>query len=444
MKRIRQIPTILAFLILGGGVAVGVFLIKNTPKFFIRANPEIIPKKIKITNVSDKSFVVSWITEGEAYCFLQYGAEKELSFNSADDRDQISGQKGKFFTHYVTVKNLNPSTNYFFKINCEGRFFDNNGQPYQVKTGPVIQEPEPPNDVAYGKILKQDGSPASGVIIYLSLANAAPLSSLTTASGSWAIPLNLARLPDLSSWARYDKEASVEEILVEAGPEGGATAIGVTKNDNPLPTIILGQNFDFRRTSTQAESTPPPASPTPFSRFSVGETPPVVDLKIINPLPGEEINTLRPEILGTGPAGEVATIVIESPEVIRGEITINNDGSWSWVPPTNLSPGSHTVTVTLANGKKVSHSFTVVAAGTQDLPSFTASPSATLIPTPSPTATPTPSFTPTPTPPTRVSQPSTESGLPRPGVLTPTFLFIIMGSSLVILGLLTNILFRKI
>jgi uncharacterized protein YxeA len=451
MKKEKRIPTIVAFLILILGIVGGVFLIRNASSWFIGANPEITPKEVKITNITENSFTVSWVTDSQTLGFVKYGTDKEIPFTAQDDRDQLSGNQGNFFTHHVTLKGLTPSTNYFFKINSGGKLFDNNGQLYEVKTAPSLQGSVRESDVAYGTILKQDGSPAEGVIVYLTLANASPLSTLTRSSGNWMIPLNLARSIDLSSWAAYDKEASVEEIFVQGGPAGTATAISVTKNDNPLPPITLGGNFDFRQAPPSPEPTSSFSSSTSTSGFSLGNFPtPTPVLKIINPSQGEEVSTPKPEIFGTGPGGETLTIIVESPETIQGKVVISQDGSWRWTPQTNLSPGPHTVTVRLPNGQQVSHSFVVLAAGDENTPSFTASPSATLAPTPTLTPTPVPTRTPTPTPtltPTpviRSSLPSTEGGIPQSGELTPTFLFFTMGLSLIFLGILGRFLWKKI
>lgn len=422
MRKIRRIPTILGILIILAGVVAGVLLIKEGSGWFTRAQPEIVPKQVKITNIMDNSFTVSWITDSQTNGFLQYGTEGDLSYNAPDDRDQLSGSQGNFLIHHVMVKNLSPATTYFFKIN-------NSGQPYQVTTASTTADPAPPNDVAYGTVVNQNGSPVEGAIVYLSLTNVAPLSALTKASGSWVIPLNLARSTDLTTWAFYDREASTEEIFVQGGLLGTATAVATTKYDSPLPTITLGQSFDFRKAPLLPTPTFSQALPSP-SKFSL--------VTIINPSQGEEVNTPKPEILGTGPAGKALTIIVNSPETFTTQVTINEDGTWSWTPPADLPPGEHTVTVSLTDGQRITRSFVILAAGSSGLPSFTATPSATA----TPTATQTP--TPTSTPAARVSLPSTEGGVPQPGYLTPTFLFSIMGVVLMILGILSNILMRKV
>jgi len=458
MKKIKQLPTALGLFILLAGLAAGILLIRQNTSQFLRANPESTPKQVKITNITDRGFTVSWITDKPTNGFVKYNSNKELTLVARDDRDEISNQTGEFATHHVTLKGLKPNTTYFFKIVSGKKNFDNNGQNYSVKTGSAIQAPPPENDVAYGTITKADGSPAQGVIVYLSLSNAIPQSTLTKASGSWVIPLNLARATSLTTYAPYDRTASIEEIFVQGGSEGTATAVAVTKDDSPMPTITLGQTFDFR--TPQQLITPTPAGnpqPTiPPTRFDVSQpaTPTAnKPLTITNPNEGESVTANKPSFFGTGPAGKHLTITIHSSQALNGEVVINQDGSWTWTPPVDLSPGQHTVTITLPNGASISRLFTVLAAGEDSLPSFTATASATptlsFTPTETPTPTPTISLNPTPTsiptatPAGRVSLPSTESGTPTTGTLTPTILFSIMGIVLISMGLFYNLFCSK-
>lgn len=451
MKKIKSLPTILGLLILFAGVTAGVILISQGTSRFLRASPEITPKQVKITNISENSFTVSWITDTQTAGFVKYGSDKELPFIAKDERDEDTEESGNFLTHHVTLKELKSATVYYFKIFSGGKAFDNNGQEYQANTAPKTEELLPKNDVAYGNIIKPDGSPAEEVIVYLSLANTTPQSTLTKPSGNWVIPLNVIRSDNLTGYATYDQEASIEEIFVQGANSGTATGVAVTKNDSPMPIITLGQNFDFRKsylaqTKTPDESdqiTPSPGklpfeattSPTPATEKA---------LEIINPEQAEELNTLEPEFLGTGPAGETLAIEVNSPQSFSDEITIGDDGNWSWNPPNSLSPGEHTITVTLADGRSFSRLFTVLAAEGSDLPSFTATPSATI--TPSPTTTPSLTVTPTPTTTaaaTPTTMPSTESGIPESGFFTPTFLFSIMGMILISAGLLFNVFLKN-
>ncbi len=446
MKKIRRLPTIVGLLLVLAAIAGGVVLIRKGPSLFLRAAPELTPTQIKITNVNDASFTISWITDEATSGFIKYGLDKNPNFTAADDRDQLSGDTKSFLTHHVTVKNLKPSTTYFFKIGSGSKIFDNNGQAYQIKTASIISSSPPHNDVAYGTVVDQNNNPVEGAIVYLSLANANPASSLTKSSGSWVIPLNLIRSADLSAYATYDKDASIEEIFIQASTTGTATVVATTKNDSPMPKITLGQNFDFREIAEEKSIIPekeqeaqPEATPT--SKFSLEEATPSATpsgkLTIINPEEQEEINTQKPQFLGTGPVGKTLTITVESPATYSGVISTDQTGNWKWTPPENLEPGEHTVTVgyTDDDGKeqKVSKTFLVLAADSSSMPAMTASPSGETSPSAeaSPTATPTISSTDS----GRTSIPSTEGGIPTSGYLTPTFLIFIMGISFIFMGL---------
>ncbi len=446
----KRIPTILAIFFLVIGIFSGVFLIKNNQVFLLRASPEITPNQVKITNISSSSFTVSWITDKETSGFVQFGETPSLGQTFADDRDQVSGSTGNFQTHHVTLKNLKPKTIYFFKISSGGKIFDNSGKPYEVTTAPVIPGTPPPSDVVSGIILKQDGTPAEGVIVYLSLTNTTPQSTLVRSSGSFVIPLNTALSSNLSNYATYDKEAQILEIFVQGASLGASTIITTTKNDNPIPEITLGRNYDFRQTSSlqSNEKTPllPTSTPsqsenqaTPSSKFPFEEIPISTggaspnQITIISPEQNEKVATSRPEIIGSGPANQTLQITIESP-IYTGTVKTNKNGEWNFIPPEDLAPGTHTIKVSYG-GKTISRTFTVLAAGENTLPAFTASPSATLTPTPTLTLTPTPVATSSPTPSPRTSRPSTESGIPTSGYLTPTFLLFTMGIVLLFGGL---------
>lgn len=466
MKKIRRLPTILGLLVLFLAIMGGIILIQQGSSFLLRASPEIIPQQVKMTNITDNGFAISWITDDQTPGFVKYGPDVNLAAVSTDDRDQLSGKTGSFFTHHVTLKNLNPATNYYFKIGSGKKLFDNNGQPYQLKTAPALQIASPSNDVAYGIVVDENDLPAQGIIVYLSLANAAPLSTLTKSSGNWAIPLNLARSSDLSSYAPYDQEASVEEIFAQGGSAGTATVIATTKYDSPLSKITLGQSFDFRKTAEAGfEASEKPESPaetqagSKFDPQMTAASPPASEpakLEIINPEPNETVNTSQPEIIGRGPINADLSIILESPASYSDTVQIDSQGNWHWSPPAALEAGEHTITVSYF-GQKISRTFIVLAAETSDLPALTASPSGTITPSPSPSPTsspavspspsPSPTVSPTispdasPTPTGKVSPPSTEEAMPTPGYLTPTFLVFIIGTAFIFLGWLARLFF---
>lgn len=420
-----QLPTILGLLFLLVSLFAGVMMVKSNQVFFLRANPDIIPREVKIANITDTSFVVSWITSGKTNGFVQIQAAEERVF--ADDRDQLSGQIGQFTTHYVTVKNLSPLQKYFFKLGSGGKMFDDEGKPFEVTTGSVVSQLSSLADPAYGRVETVDGKPAEGAIVYLSLPNVTSQSALVKASGNWLIALSSARNADLSGYASYDQQISVEEVFVQGGNLGNIAASFTTETDSPAPTLILGKSLDL----TIPVSTPSPISSTSGFLLEITPSPvamshPEMELQISYPSEGEFVSTQRPEFSGQAPQNSVLTIILNS-QGYFGQVASDEEGNWSWSPPENLEPGEHQLLIRYQDeqgqAKTVEHRFTVLAAGDSDLPSFTSTPSATPLPSATPTL------------PSRTTLPSTDSGIPRPGVLTPTFLISMMGIGMFVLGI---------
>jgi hypothetical protein len=402
-----------------------------------------MPQQLKITNVGSASFVVSWTTAEKITSTVSVGETKEAGEIRKDFRDLNSPTLTASAVHFVLIDNLKPQTKYFFKIICGGKSYDDSGKPFEVFTAP--NKVHPSNDLAFGKILTPAGQPAAGVIVYLSLANTFPQAALTDNDGNWVIVLSTARTPDLQDYSQYDRSAQIEEIFVR-GEEETATATVSSGNDSPVPDIILGQNYDFL-------SQMPLLSPTPTGIVGRGGLPatslvstPSADLElaITSPAENEEISTGLPEFFGTGPREQKLQITVESSQKISGQALVDQNGGWAWSPQIPLSPGEHQITVSYVDAQgiaqKLSRSFTVLAAGEDSLPSFTATPSGqTTTPTATPTTKPkiSPTVTPKPTAtlhPTEITLPSTESSAPSSGNLLPTKIFLGVGAATILIG----------
>ncbi len=406
-KRELTIPTILGILFSVVGMGMGVWFLRIPIKNAVFASSEEIPNQVQISNISDTGFVVSWLTDKAATGFIQYGQSTNPDLVIADDRDQERGTVDNYFTHFVTLRGLKPSTVYNFRIGSAKKLYDQQGAPYQITTGLSLGSP-PAADVAYGQVLTGSGEPADGAIVYLTLAGAVPQASLIKSSGSWVIPLSTARSIDLTSFVAYDPKTSQIQIQVQAGPLGQASVVTTTDQDSPVPAISLGQNINLLATQSQ-----PSEAPT-SSRFSSSS------LTIISPQTGEKVNSAQPEIIGRGPVDSEVTITIHSQTAITNTVQTDANGQFSYSVPKNLPPGEHTITVSaIVNGvaQKVQRSFTVLAAGTSQIPAYSATPSATIKP--------------------RVAMPATESGVPTSGNLTPTLVLLILGTALIISGIVT-------
>lgn len=247
----RRIPTILGLLVLIGGVIAGVILVGQRQGFSLRAGPTSTPRQVRITNINDTSFTVSWITDTSVSGFVRFGTGAgDLDSTFGDDRDQISGQTGLYTTHQVTVKDLRANTDYFFKIGAGSQLYDNDGDAWEVTTAPTVARPAA--DPISGKVLLASGQPASGVLVYIEVEGGSPISTQTKASGVWNLSLSQMRVTTLESFLTYDKETVRISIFAQGGDLGSATAIVTGANKNPVPDITLGETLDFQTDITAA------------------------------------------------------------------------------------------------------------------------------------------------------------------------------------------------
>jgi hypothetical protein len=431
-----RIPTIAGVLVLVIGLAAGVYLVQSRQVFKLGASPEFNPKNVRVTNITDSSFNVSWTTNKATEGFIKWGgSEKSLS---GVETDEI---KGDSFTHYVTVQDLSVSTEYFFIINSGGTEFNNNGIAWSTKTGPSIPAGSLRSlSPISGRVLDTQGKAVRDALVYVNIAGGAPLSTTTSGNGRWVLPISVARTQDLSSFLEIDESSTLVEVSVQAGSLGIANAQVYPTSARPVPEISLGQVHDFRNL--------PPSEPGEIPESSIGLpdtediATPVEDVSLDSVEEGEVVTTDKPEFFGEGPPGTTIKITIES-EVVKDEIKVNVLGNWKWSPPENLEEGVHKITISWndANGilRTISRTFIVSA---QEGPAFESTPSGTT-PTPTPTSTPTPSPTPsasptstptlTPSPtPISTSTPSptrtpTATPLPDAGSLTPTVILLTIG-----------------
>ena len=443
MIKRNKIPTLIGIVILLVGTFAGVFFLKTTQIFKIGADATSMPKDVRVSNLSASTATISWITEGQTSNFITYGETSNLNtvINESENNQ-------KYLTHSVTVTGLNPSTTYFYKINSEGVNYDNNGVPWQLTTGPVVTGNQV-NIPISGSVITASGQPSARTLVYITI-NGYVLSTITSSAGTFVLQLGPTLTPNLSSYAAIDPAQTLLEISVKA--EGGATSTAkiFPQSANPIPTLVLGQDQDYRNLPANESGDNPsadlslPESSTSESKFNItGETPPAASTTVILESldPGETITSSKPQFFGKGPGGEPITIVVHSQQVVTGNVTIPSGGSWSWSPTTPLEEGPHSITISWIDASGITRSLTrnfVVQAG--EAPAFVASPSGST-PTPTPTVTPIPSATPkatlvaTPTPKaiaaTPLSTPSAET-LPITGSLTATLLFFMMGVAIIV------------
>lgn len=435
----KRIPTILGLLLLIGGIFGAYYYFQNNRS---TVSAELTPEKVRITNIADNKFSVSWTSSVATTGSIEYGKVGEkLTNKKTDDRDSGTTQ-GSYTTHHVTIEGLQPSTQYAFRILSGEKSvrFDNGGSPYTTATGPVVGE-TPTSQNFYGNVELASKQPASGAIVYVTLPGGATASSLVTESGNYAITLSTMRASDLRSYVKYDPTATIVSVTVESGKQQSIASVTLA-NSAPVPTITLGQNAEFLtvpETPAIAEVVPEasgeaaPQTPSIFNVEPLAETPDVNavtngSVTILNPKEsGETLATLRPEFRGTGPKGTTLSIALTGQKAVSDTLQVAADGTWSWAPVIDLKVGKQKVSVsyvdTSGSTQKVERDFTISTAKVGIDPAFVSSPSAS---TASKTAT--PSATP------RNAMPDTSDGTPVTGVIENTLLTAGLGIIIMVVG----------
>ncbi|MBI5355995.1 hypothetical protein HZB78_00075 [Candidatus Collierbacteria bacterium] len=457
MQKYHKIPTLLGIFVLTAGLIGGILLINARQQIVTKAAASPTPQNVALSNLTDKSFTVSWTTAVPATGFIKLTGAGKPERTILDDRDKDAGSQNKWTVHYVTADSLQASENYKFVIGGDNSQFDQNGSPFLAKTVPVLSS-APQSDIASGAILTGGGQAAEGVIVYAQLPNGQLASALSSSGGRWAIPLSVIRTENGDSWLNFDLNATVYAVKADGGPEGTADAILTTAIDKPAPPISLGNSYDFRKSKEPASgntakqsvsSGSPDAGPSGASSlFDFSSLGPVIPLNegvtLDNPKKeGEAIYTDKPEFFGSGPAGSSVEIKIESTNPITGETEVDKNGKWSFPATSNLDDGKHTITLkwtdTAGIVQTLKRSFVVNAAAGQ--PAFVSTPSAT--PTSKPKK-PTPTVSkikPTVSP--KKSMPSTASGTPKSGNLTPSLAIFMVGLGLLAIGIFSTVKSNK-
>lgn len=482
----RRIPTIAGLIVLVVALMGGIVLVgSDTAQVFSpRATPQTTPKEIKVTNVTDDSFTVSFVTDDATAGFIKYGTEDgKLNSQISDDRDQLSGTIGEYKLHHVTVRGLTANTSYYYVLGTGSRStFDNNGSAFTLKTAQKAGVPSAAKTI-YGSIVTAAGGPADGAVVYISAPGMGEMSALVKSSGSFAAPLSNARTSDGAAYANLTEDTTLN--LVAKGSDGSVSNISVPLSQaQPVATITLGQN-------AVAESTEPATiaeiqvSPSPAASASttlnenstatnsststtgalgglIDTTTPaasdstVLDLSKVSEADKPVLTTSQPTIRGVAAPNVVVNITVNSETQITQQLTTNANGEFELdieALKKELEPGEHTVTYsyTDATGNLVEKTVNfTVEARTSTTSNLLAQ--ASTSPSPSPygsgnpfpiggatqsASTSTSSATATDSAKggaTRSAMPSTSSGIPVSGSTSTTWALVIGGLFFIIAG----------
>lgn len=418
----KKIPTLLGLFLITLTVLGTALLVKQQTFFTQEASGSTQPIDVRITNVTNSSFSVSYLTGSSLAGSINLVPGDSGNKTILDDNDKGGFKEHK--VHAFTVKNLSPLTKYSFSILSGQDTYLNNGAYYQVKTGPLIKD-NPPSGFLVGKLVTAEGVPPKEGLVYITLDGANTLSGTVKSDGSYTLSFENLRTDDLGSFFKFSN-TSVIKILAVSDEGSSKINIGAKEIVN-VPTIILSKNYDFLTSETKTATSSAKVSQLP----KINNSKNVVVPKIISPSDKQMISDSEPLFKGVGQPGDKIKILIQSNNEIQGAIVVDANGNWTFKPSIPLSPGEHTITITAKDSlgilRTISQTFTVQTAEA-------AGASATPTPKPTPTPTPNPSPSPITIPASTASPAATIEPTPVP-TLPPT------GSSEISTGIMGIALF---
>ncbi|MEW6096456.1 MAG: T9SS type A sorting domain-containing protein [bacterium] len=199
------------------------------------------PNNVKITNVTQNQFTISWITDVDEIGYIMWGTDtNSLNERALDDRDKDNGTPTiKDDTHYVTAThNIKATTIYYYKIVSGTQIYDAIGT---LTTGADISGS--PGSSTFGYVYKWGPAPATGTIVYLNLESGSDTSALRSvlilSEGFWVESLGNFRISDLSNFFDYSNDDNLW-IYAEGAKDGAESLTVKIANANPAATITLG------------------------------------------------------------------------------------------------------------------------------------------------------------------------------------------------------------
>lgn len=403
----KKIPTLIGLILITFGTVITTFLVRGDTIFQIRANPSEDPKNIKITNISEDAFTITYITDDKVVGSVNYGVDPgNLDGISLDDRDQLSQQVNKYNTHSITVRNLDPNTKYFFSITSGTKKYLDTDFKFETTTkGEISSSPSSQIPVS-GKVILPNGTTPDDGLVYLKINNAQLTSTLLKEGGTYTIPLNTLRKENEDEYLEINDDTIINIDIFSGGL---FSSVSVTPNEiSPVPLVTVSGNYNFSDSVDKKNEATAQSEGFPlFGNVSEVKD----DPKILTPTFNETLNESQPTFDGTAQPNETVEIEIHSDENIKTQVIADEDGNWEYIPSKNLSPGEHTITITTKNKdgilKTITRNFIVFADGG-------------LSQTPTPTVKISPSSSPTPTTLTQTPIPSIIDQISPVPTLPPT------------------------
>ena len=414
----KGVPSWLAYsiiLIMTVGISLG--LRGNSTRIMSRANKNLIPKQITISNITNEAATLHFVTKDLTKTHVNLLTPNNTSLMKFDWRDQT--QQTPRQLHYFQLNQLKSNTQYQIEIYVEGKLYD---QPIRFKTL-NYQYPTLNNAPIFGKVVKSDLTASDNTLVEAKLTSNSKYSysTLTKGTGEWIITLPFV----LDENQQEIKLIPEQKITIQFTNEQLHSSTVVTKYNltQPLRSIVLGQDYDF----TKAD-------------LVLGVKKRQTNRLITAPVNNSAISSAYPAFRGQAAKNSLVKVVIE-PNIANLLISTDDSGSWQYVPLQPWAIGQYRLTAKQGELEETID-FQITKSGEAVLGEATPSANLTITPTQAPTLSP---FQPTVTP---LPSPTIQVIVPTTSLLTPTItqeqipqlgyhnnLLILLASGLSLLGL---------
>jgi len=272
----------------------------------------------QIVNMSPKQFGVFWQVDEADEGWILYGKNpKNLDSIAFDERDS-GGEKEKRVYHFALLRNLDPSSTYYYKIISNNEVVQSENT--DIFNAQTLEESDQATSLSpmYGSAMYSNNDPAVQVLSMLLIGNAHPIISVSGSTGEWLIPLQY--IVDINS----RKTVPVREndpIIIQIFNDTQRSMVRSTfERSRPLPeSIILGNNYSFIADSNVLSAQDSNPSLKESSQTQVEIRYPKQDAVV----PG-----VAPIIKGYGIPREYVNIHIDSKPEFSARARVDENGEW--------------------------------------------------------------------------------------------------------------------
>jgi len=307
-------------------------------------------------NIDSNKVGIFWHTEESVSGVIRYGKDvSSLNQYVIDERDLENKSPGKFRSHYMLLKNLQPNTNYYYQAIYNGKQsqIDKINTPTKVISS-VSAKP------IFGKIIQLNGQPIQNGVILLEMDGFFPLLTTTKASGEWLLSIEqfMAKKTQkiqMESWS--EKASIIVKIIDENGLvsviTGSYLALISNKKD-----YIIGRNYNLYEDSD--------IKGVQTSQLSASN-----DIDILYPKENSVVPAKSPLIKGFALPNKEVYLSLNTQPQYNFRIFANDKGEWKDIVSPTVKAGRYIISMKTENEKgeliTITRNFSIAKSGEQVL-----------------------------------------------------------------------------